>query len=60
MQSEWIITKPNPSFVYRIVHLKCKKAFVWMEEPFKYFCSKCHNRAPDWIIVQVQMLNEKT
>jgi len=59
MEPEWIIKKEVYS-EYRIWHTKCKYSSVWMENPFKYFCSNCHNRAPDWIIVQVQMLNEKT
>lgn len=64
MEPEWKIYKViSSSYVnwnkYSIEHTKCDSV-VWLTNPFKYFCTVCKNRAPDWIIVQVKLLNEKT
>lgn len=43
---------------YHVRHNKCDRD-TYYSGPFQYFCMKCKNRAPDWILTQVSLLNEQ-
>lgn len=72
MENEWTIKNLEPPFVdmpiYGIMHHSNNMSHVgWVwdgghrrSDKTRNCCIVCNKRAPDWIIVQVQMLNEKT
>lgn len=59
MEPEWIIIPSDYIYITRIKHTKCNDHVWSIRDPGYYMhCMSCGVKAPNHLIIQVQLLND--